>query len=1299
MALTPRHLRSISEHTARESGHIIDDDASHALECLYVERDAERTVLAAVRRPGALVLEGNAGSGKTSTLWHVHRRALAAQRTTYLFRADFVAAQDVDALLAALRAPVTQSAPPLLIIDTVDAVLSASGSRQVLLDLTSGATDAGWAVLLGCRPGEAGRYLPGIDRKYLGDSYTDREFTLSVESHARHFYRRPDLDSTSAHVQAILSAVAHGHPIADVARNPLLLRMLFSLYAPLQVPDDINASSLYNAFFDRRVRTDWRAGRVDPEAGASDCSRIAYELALRMIAEGVLQLSLDDLYGPMSDDAALIKQLVGRGVLRMTSDGLRLRSAEFFHQSFLEYTAARGLVHNYGSAGLNMLIGHLRQDVADYFRRPVLDHAFAVIATTGLARSVDSEACVQGVLSGDAAWLYPAGIIGFVHIRNPTPSLVELVERRLAAGMVTDALLKCLAALSEARWADVWCWLATIWRCGVAAGGAKQHSTRRGVIEQLARLSQRNAATAMAAADFVDDHGVIFAAPAPDEAHLVARMLAGIATFAPHRALAQLQEYFDFLTAHCPANTQAASTVVLAMTGIPGGVSTAERAMNLLHAGRRPTRLDRVRAALVSAIWSEAQLGWPEISSSITSSAFDGPAVAAWLSTRDDSDVDAAWQTFVAIDDAALQVDWVRTVWDRVALHPSDPEGTPSLRAGRLIARLTAGSYASGDSTRAWQATLAFFQQSRSFFLREESLKHLLDQRPDLADLASFSDSGRLGLLLGPALTLDIAAAWQVVTTGTEDANTRERLVADVADIAARAPGRAGALVAFVLRIGEFARLEPILAIDDLNLSALPFTLEDRAAATQFILAQFDGTRGKGATKRQQLGARWATLAYERGLTLELTSDAVLDLIAQCAHDAKTHGWLAILLCRVATSDFDVLRAWPEVVKAAMADEHVRDKVYERLVELAVLRAPSRLPEVLKLAFVPSPNIRRVRAFFWALPTIAVTDRNTADLLACEALIAPNCLPSMRPTQLLSLAIEVRKPLIRWSSGASTEVIQRLVAAIPEIPALVALLILDFALRPPHREVQLGRVAHLAQDASLDEELRTRAAKLIHLRAARMEVAAWAILKDHIEWDRRRNDVRKGPMDELDSNAVRFFASSYPRFASRAAHWVMCGGSEAEVPDIDDPVAAWTHMWRRAQSGATVTPEALVAVGLRSYPKATPLLAWSVNRAHPGVVGAAAATVGALARGDSPADVMQRLATELDALPDVSEYLVEVAGHAVAVSAPPAEVVAAHPALRAVHETLLSGALGAWKATVEAGVKALIEVLLRVPPM
>ena len=264
-----RRMRRLSEITAQDAQFIDYNDRTLGgelrLEQLYVHRTVEHRIncLLSLEKsvPTFILIVGDAGHGKTSLLWQLYRSLDKSQgwepwfikSTLYLncreqqltpSRPDRELA--TDSLLRTAQFAVSQGLRPVVFLDTVDLLLRSEADRHFLLELISTLLDLDCFVVATCRPQEAVGLYPIraaniVLREYVDDE-EQNEFELreAIVKHAERFYAEPIRKNYPVNVQDILDSVARGLPLREVCANPLTLRMLFTIYAPEAVTNDIN---------------------------------------------------------------------------------------------------------------------------------------------------------------------------------------------------------------------------------------------------------------------------------------------------------------------------------------------------------------------------------------------------------------------------------------------------------------------------------------------------------------------------------------------------------------------------------------------------------------------------------------------------------------------------------------------------------------------------------------------------------------------------------------------------------------------------------------------------------------------------------------------------------------------------------------------------------------------------------------------------------------------------------------------------------------------------------------------------
>ncbi|WP_460624455.1 TIR domain-containing protein [Kineosporia babensis] len=402
---------------------------------LYVHRDLERDLLSLLHgMPDApIIVAGIGGVGKTSLLWGLATTLLAEpDHEVYFVKAGWLAGESplvrVDDLQGAISADLRAGHRATLLVDTADIVVNDDRGYLALKQVLLG---TGASTVVTARPMEAKRLADDLNRarnlgegvptlcleRILSDYVTPDtlqhadptddsevgkgEFERAVAAHALEYCRTPGDSSTLA--SQLVQAVVRRHPLGALAQHPLTLRMLFELYSPQSVPETVDATDLFDQYWDDRVLTDrraWRSGAVPEEAGA-DCSATCDELALQMLRAGTPDVAiadvLSDVPGRLSTD---VQMLTARGVGSVDAHG----QFSFFHQTFFEYVAARALLSRAGSPALDLVLERARTRPQDFFIKSVLEQMWTWawrkpmhrVAATTAARNVLGDWLIAG---------------------------------------------------------------------------------------------------------------------------------------------------------------------------------------------------------------------------------------------------------------------------------------------------------------------------------------------------------------------------------------------------------------------------------------------------------------------------------------------------------------------------------------------------------------------------------------------------------------------------------------------------------------------------------------------------------------------------------------------------------------------------------------------------------------------------------------------------------------------------------------------------------------------------------------
>lgn len=398
------------------------------LDDVYVPRTIEATIdewLAKAHDPGAdgvlVAIVAPGGFGKTSLLWNCQRRIIQ-QYEPILCTSTQIAAlvergtfnQSLAALLEHAQRLRETGKRLVVCLDTFDVLVHRADLLEAALTLLGKLLKGGASVVLSSRPEELSQIsLEGLAsesvRLFL-QPYDDEEFACAVERHCAAFYRGSTLGPTDIEDQAdrLRNLVGLGRPLKEVCLNPLTLRMLFELYAPSAIPEDINSFRLYTEYWAAKVLGDKRAGAPISEAPGRDLSAAVEFLASQMLATGTPSLSRSQLAQHVARGSVKefeVAELLSRNLL-IRSD---LGSIEFFHQTFFEYSAARHIERDMPGE-IDACIAKLREFVNDGLRLPVFEQLLLIYSESTEVDSAALEAGVAGLLQESHPGLLGVGL-------------------------------------------------------------------------------------------------------------------------------------------------------------------------------------------------------------------------------------------------------------------------------------------------------------------------------------------------------------------------------------------------------------------------------------------------------------------------------------------------------------------------------------------------------------------------------------------------------------------------------------------------------------------------------------------------------------------------------------------------------------------------------------------------------------------------------------------------------------------------------------------------------------------------
>ncbi len=369
------------------------------------------------------VIVGDPGTGKTSLLWRlVSNRGEEIFESAFFIKATWLIDGTVDhqKLIDLVQEQGVEGDEILVGIDTIDLLVHDDSRKGTLIGCIEELVGAGAHILATCRPREA-RLLDSLEFRSLTiANYSEEELPEAVAMYMGSLFQDSDGVEERRQTTRITESVSKGRPVAEVCRNPLTLRILFMLYVPKEVPEEINVFQLYCEYWNRRVVADLRA-----EGSSShdklDLSETAETVAIEMLRSGSLEIDPSRLDSPevRSED---IDRLMSRGVLVRSDQGM----ISFFHQTFFEHAAARRVTRR---CSYSVMEEFIFAHPSDTFVIPVFEKAMLLCRDRV---EVDRLLC-RCVRSGKVS-VEMAGVFVYAHKIDHMPQATEVLREILGDG-------------------------------------------------------------------------------------------------------------------------------------------------------------------------------------------------------------------------------------------------------------------------------------------------------------------------------------------------------------------------------------------------------------------------------------------------------------------------------------------------------------------------------------------------------------------------------------------------------------------------------------------------------------------------------------------------------------------------------------------------------------------------------------------------------------------------------------------------------------------------------------------------
>ncbi|WP_437727191.1 SIR2 family protein [Sorangium sp. So ce861] len=1087
------------------------------LEQIYVERTIESQLAGELKDDGdhtPILVVGEPGTGKTSLLWHLHATLRASgSYEPWLIKASTVAQLDLVRVEEAIDDARGAGLIPVLLLDTVDLLLHTERERDTLIELVVAAKERRCRVILACRPREAlvlPTELRGKPRPRLGD-YDDDELARAIDLHVRRFYARAHVRAREEHHARLTRLVALRHTLREICVRPLTLRMLFELYAPEEVPPEIDVVGLYTAFWRDRVQSDRRAGmRTDPP-GACDLGDAAGRLAIAMLAEGRIGLSRRRAEQVLRDDGLPTEQvedLIRRGVLH-TSEG----AVEFFHQTFFEHAAARGIVDSLRGLGFDLLRQRVESRPDDLLSAAVLEQALLVAGSYEPTVRSAAQRVFERLLASPHPTQSSAAVAVYARVPSASPETIAAAARAMRSHVVADRFLATVASMPEHRTAEAFAQMAAIWTRAIdGLDQTGQWGNCEHLLDELPRFAMREAAAPCVRA-FLDVFRVLETVSRMGPGSTGRRkLLVVLSALAPHdraKVWEELVQLARGVPGHPPTHelTDVLVRAVARQAPVLGRkrLATELEAEVALEPKRFTAEVSRALGELWVAEWRLGGASMAEVLSALGETRdlrrFRGRlnGLREFLRTQRPENIDVAWGAFLAETERQRRAEWVRVVWQELLMVPpagDAPRANVVEEAGRRIAAVLAAP-ASEDPDGVRRQLL---RAVRDAGCPGATAMPLLDDART-ADPSRWLTMEDLGPLLPFAYMRAHPAAVDAMhrTIARDRGSDRQVAALAVTALVPHIATNSKAADAFFRLAAMMRDAGSVLQALAAGTSALDALLAEHAASLSTIA---DALMASHREIERRSGTRLHIELVRRGAVPRPTADRIATLSRQLGRegDRPTRGWLATLLGEAGEDGVEpAMRVLLECVRAeaferaramkpelpgttGVSTEDVAEKAFAAIIHLAKAHGTvARWAfEIVKLLQYMPVNSGIVRQLGWLVMDLSERHVDTATTLV-EKLVTSMHVARLGRAGQRVLRATLRKPMRAWMAAAGPADRARMLAMSHLLAPDLACLLIDAASREVFVAVE-GQLRDLLVDARLPEEVREYVGHQLALR-------------------------------------------------------------------------------------------------------------------------------------------------------------------------------------------------------------------------
>lgn len=470
----------------------------------YVERAVEAAILDRVRRKdvtGPEIVIGEAGDGKTTLLWSLHRKLRHDAHPLLLSAVWFQPDDHGNRLLTSdlVIEAVDGAEGSVVLLDTADLLLHNEFTRDETVALIDQLRLQGIPTVVATRPREADTLPGNLGRTTRLGAYDDTELAIAIPKLVNS-YCPGDAAAPTDPVAAVKLARARGLVVDRVCSSPLLLHILFELSAPTFPRLEIDVTGLYRQYWERRVVDDLRARPRAPSRSKSrDLSQATGLIGIAMVAAGRPELPVETVVRRSAEASAntggrvdqsrmskAVETLCQRGVLIETAGSVR-----FLHQTLFEFAAAKGIAERGSEREIPRLVGRLKATPDDLFLGAVVEQLLVLLGDDPLARDAVADA-VRTLAAAEHPTLVEIAMLVWAH--HPALPGIYAGDMDKAHEQAIDRFIRVIPSVHSSPSAVI-AHLSWIWE--------ERKGLRQKVVDACAHLAPRSPSDI---ADFVAEH-------------------------------------------------------------------------------------------------------------------------------------------------------------------------------------------------------------------------------------------------------------------------------------------------------------------------------------------------------------------------------------------------------------------------------------------------------------------------------------------------------------------------------------------------------------------------------------------------------------------------------------------------------------------------------------------------------------------------------------------------------------------------------------------------------------------------